>query len=698
MTSINYDSELKRAGAHSTHGWRRLAFLAQRYVLGTFGLFIMLLFVWVAISADLISRYDPLSVDSAHRLASPDWRHWMGTDSFGRDVWSRIIHGARISLAVGIGSTFLGSSIGVMVGLASGYLSGWVDLVFQRVTDILQALPLLVLALVMTAALGPSLPNVIIAIAIPLIPTVARVIRANTLALRELPFVEAAKSIGMSETRIALRHVLPNTLAPLIVLATAQLGSTILTEASLVVSRPRHSRALSVLGPHAVGIGGGICPHRAVAGDLPGHCDQPRGVRHQPVRRRAARHPRPEAARLMSGAQAEDTVLDVKNLQTVFFTNSGLFRAVDDVSFHVNRGETLAIVGESGCGKSVSALSIMRLVPDPPGRIVGGSVTLEGTDLLKLSDAEMRDIRGNRISMIFQEPMTSLNPVMRIGDQITEVVQLHQTMTNKQAWAKAVEMLKLVRIPEPERRAQEYPHQLSGGMRQRAMIAMALACRPTLLIADEPTTALDVTIQAQILALIVDLQKTLGTGLVLITHDLGVVAQTAQRVIVMYAGKKVEEATVEDLFDKPLHPYTRGLMASMPAVISLEAKADARLNEIPGMVPSLTNLPAGCAFAPRCSLAIDKLPRRIPAAAGIRRQSLGGVLARGGNGGRAMTDNAHCWRSPTSSNITRCAAACCAGASAPCMPSTASASRSAEAKRSAWSANPAAASRRWRAP
>ena len=201
MTSINYDSELKRAGAHSTHGWRRLVFLAQRYILGTVGLFILLLFVWIAISADLISRYDPLSVDSTHRLAAPDWRHWMGTDSFGRDVWSRIVHGARISLAVGIGSTFLGSSIGVMVGLASGYLSGWVDLVFQRVTDILQALPLLVLALVMTAALGPSLPNVIIAIAIPLIPTVARVIRANTLALRELPFVEAAKSIGMSEMR-----------------------------------------------------------------------------------------------------------------------------------------------------------------------------------------------------------------------------------------------------------------------------------------------------------------------------------------------------------------------------------------------------------------------------------------------------------------------------------------------------------------
>jgi len=314
----------------------------------------------------------------------------------------------------------------------------------------------------------------------------------------------------------------------------------------------------------------------------------------------------------MSEKQVGETVLDVKNLQTVFFTNSGLFKAVDDVSFSVRRGETLAIVGESGCGKSVTALSVMRLVPDPPGRIVGGSIMLEGTDLLDIGEAEMRQIRGNRISMIFQEPMTSLNPVMRIGDQITEVLRLHQTMSAKEAWKQAVDMLRLVRIPEPERRAQEYPHQLSGGMRQRAMIAMALACRPALLIADEPTTALDVTIQAQILALIVDLQKRLGTGLVLITHDLGVVAQTAQRVIVMYAGKKVEEASVEALFENPRHPYTRGLMASMPAVISLGAKSDVRLTEIPGMVPSLTNLPVGCAFAPRCPLAIDRCRAEFP--------------------------------------------------------------------------------------
>ena len=314
----------------------------------------------------------------------------------------------------------------------------------------------------------------------------------------------------------------------------------------------------------------------------------------------------------MGGPPALSNVLEVKGLQTVFFTNTGLFRAVDDVSFDVHRGETLAIVGESGCGKSVSALSIMRLVPNPPGRIVGGEILLEGKDLLGLDEAEMRKIRGNRISMIFQEPMTSLNPVIRIGDQISEAVRLHRNMTARQAWNQAVEMLRLVRIPEPARRAEEYPHQLSGGMRQRAMIAMALACRPALLIADEPTTALDVTIQAQILALVLDLQKELGMGLILITHDLGVVAQTAQRVVVMYAGKKVEEADVETLFANPRHPYTRGLMASIPAVPTGQARSEARLTEIPGTVPSLTRLPEGCAFAPRCSLAVERCRQEYP--------------------------------------------------------------------------------------
>ena len=296
-------------------------------------------------------------------------------------------------------------------------------------------------------------------------------------------------------------------------------------------------------------------------------------------------------------------ILEVHGLSTVFFTRNGLVRAVDGLSFTLARGEVLAIVGESGCGKSISALSIMRLVPSPPGRIVAGTVKLDGRDLLALDEAAMREVRGNQLSMIFQEPMTSLNPVMTVGDQIAETLTIHQSLTGKAAHARAVELLKLVRIPDPIRRAREYPHQMSGGMRQRAMIAMAVACNPRVLIADEPTTALDVTIQAQILDLLLKMREETGTAVILITHDLGVVAETAQRVVVMYAGRKIEEAGVDDLFARPLHPYTKGLLASVPRLASLDPGAAPveRLQEIPGIVPPLTNLPPGCAFAPRCA-------------------------------------------------------------------------------------------------
>jgi peptide/nickel transport system ATP-binding protein len=307
-------------------------------------------------------------------------------------------------------------------------------------------------------------------------------------------------------------------------------------------------------------------------------------------------------------------VLEVQGLTTYFFVQQGIVKAVDDVSFSLKAGEKLAIVGESGCGKSMTALSILRLVPDPPGRIVAGSVKLDGKDLLKLSEAEMRTVRGNQISMIFQEPMTSLNPVFSIGSQIGEAFMLHQNASRRTALEQAIEMLKLVRIPEPERRAKEYPHQLSGGMRQRAMTAMALACNPKVLLADEPTTALDVTIQAQILDVILELQERLGTAVVLITHDLGVVAETAQRVIVMYGGRKVEEAAVESLFERPLHPYTHGLLAAVPhlAALSGEQREHTRLKEIPGMVPALVNLPKGCTFAPRCAYATDVCRNETP--------------------------------------------------------------------------------------
>jgi peptide/nickel transport system ATP-binding protein len=305
-------------------------------------------------------------------------------------------------------------------------------------------------------------------------------------------------------------------------------------------------------------------------------------------------------------------LLEVENLRTHFRTPDGVTRAVDGVSFAVEHGETVAIVGESGCGKSVTASSILRLIPQPPGKIAG-HIRFDGTDLLSLSEGAMRNIRGNRISMVFQEPMTSLNPVLTVGGQIGETLRMHQRLGRKAVRERAVEMLNLVGIAEPRQRAREYPHQLSGGMRQRVMIAIALACNPKLLIADEPTTALDVTIQAQILDLIADLKKRAGTGIILITHDLGVVAEIAERVIVMYAGRKVEEASVADLFHAPRHPYTRGLLAAVPKLGSSLADAGAKLAEIPGVVPSLRQRIPGCVFASRCSEARDVCRQVAPA-------------------------------------------------------------------------------------
>lgn len=305
----------------------------------------------------------------------------------------------------------------------------------------------------------------------------------------------------------------------------------------------------------------------------------------------------------------QDIVLEVRNLKTHFFTRDGITRAVDGVSFHVRKGETIAIVGESGCGKSVTSLSILKLIASPPGKIVDGEILYLGEDLVKASEARMREIRGNKISMIFQEPMTSLNPVLTVGQQITEVLKLHRGMNSQTARDRVIEMLHLVNIPEPESRIDNYPHQMSGGMRQRVMIAIALACGPEVLIADEPTTALDVTIQAQILNLLRELRDRTQAATVLITHDLGVVAEIAERVVVMYAGKKVEEADVRSLFAMPLHPYTRGLLNAMPKLVS---DTHQRLEEIPGVVPSLREEIPGCAFAPRCTFATEKCHHVCP--------------------------------------------------------------------------------------
>lgn len=300
----------------------------------------------------------------------------------------------------------------------------------------------------------------------------------------------------------------------------------------------------------------------------------------------------------------KNAILHINNLKTYFYSTDGVAKAVDGASFSLTKGKVLGVVGESGCGKSVTAQSVMRLVPTPPGRIVGGEILFDGMDLTKLSMAEMRHVRGNRISMIFQEPMTSLNPVFTIGDQLSEMFILHRDMSKKDALDASIEMLAKVQIPAPEARVKEYPHQLSGGMRQRAMIAMALSCDPEILIADEPTTALDVTVQAQILDLILQLKDDFNTGVEMITHDLGVIAETADSVVVMYAGRVVEQAETVELFENTLHPYTTGLLNSTPVLGQRTAGKFEKLNEIKGMVPSLYNLPKGCKFRERCPKAM----------------------------------------------------------------------------------------------
>ena len=302
-------------------------------------------------------------------------------------------------------------------------------------------------------------------------------------------------------------------------------------------------------------------------------------------------------------------LLEINNLSTYFFTQDGIVKAVDDISYELEEGEVLGVVGESGCGKSVHALSIMRLVPTPPGRTVAGEVVFEGEDLLNMDDAEMRNIRGNRIAMVFQEPMTSLNPVLTIGRQLTETLELHQGMTGQQARTRAAELLQTVGIPDAERRLVDYPHQFSGGMRQRVMIAMALSCNPRLIIADEPTTALDVTIQAQILELMQELARDFGTAMIIITHNLGVVARYADNVNVMYAGKIIEKGSAEEIYHNPKHPYTLALLNSVPR---LDANERIRLDAIEGLPPDLVNLPEGCSFAPRCKFVFEQCIDETP--------------------------------------------------------------------------------------
>jgi len=602
--------------------WRRL----RRNKVAMISAFFVAFLAMVALLAPVLAPHDPQAVDVQNILAEPSGDHWLGTDDLGRDTLSRLIYAARLSIRAAAQTMVLAIAIAVPLGLVAGYFRGWSDTVVSRTTDALFTFPPIVMAISIVALLGPNLTNVSIAIAIVFVPGLVRLTRGQALAVREEVFIEASRSIGAGSMRILRTHVLPNIASPLIVSLSASFGYVLLTEASL-----------SFLGlgepPPAASWGGMlqraypwvfsaplqlVWPGLAIAVTVLALNLLGDGLRDAlgrdniRVTRRSALVGEPLSADRAAAAQAfrdeveriADTppdvdapLLAVEHLAVEFATPDGWTRVVDDVSFTIRSGETMGLVGESGSGKSVSALTVMGLLPKGQGRVADGSIRFAGRELRGSDERAMRRIQGSDIAMIFQEPMTSLNPAFTVGNQVAESVRAHDRVSKKEAWRRAVEMLELVGIPDASRRVNEYPHNFSGGMRQRAMIAMALACNPKLLIADEPTTALDVTIQAQILDLLRHLQRELGMAILFVTHDLGVVAEICDQVTVLYGGQTVEQAPVADLFARPRHPYSAALMASMPQ----SAEVGQPLRTIPGVVPRPEEMPSGCRFHPRCA-------------------------------------------------------------------------------------------------
>ena len=586
----------------------------------------------LALFSPLLAPYDPAAQNVAARLAAPSLAHPLGQDEFGRDVLSRLLVGARASLRVALVSAVIAGAIGIAIGLVGGYFGGIVELFTIRLTDIILSFPPILLALLVVTLLGPGVGTLTFVLSILYVPAFARVTYGEVLSARALDYVEAARAAGAGAARIMLRTILPNILGPILVQFSLVVAAAILIESGLSflglgVVPPEPSWGLMIRGAR------GTMQHNPWLLLWPCFalvvtilainrlCDALRDVFDPRVggavdagtiRRlfdATLGLPATRAAAAPRGQPAGDVLLSVRDLSTHFATPDGILRAVDGVSFDLRRGETLAVVGESGSGKSITGLSLLGLVPRPAGRIVGGEILLSGRDgrvrdLAKLDEAGLQGIRGNEIAMVFQEPMTSLNPVYRIGDQIAEAVVRHRAVPAAEARAMALAALETVGIPDAARRIDDYPHQLSGGMRQRAMIAMALACEPSLLVADEPTTALDVTIQAQILDLMRGLKRGErgGMGILFVTHNFGVVAEMADRVLVMYAGRVVEEGDVRTIFRDPRHPYTRGLLGSIPGAPGARGE-DGLLRAIPGNVPSLRDLPPGCAFAPRCAWA-----------------------------------------------------------------------------------------------
>ncbi|OCW57174.1 peptide ABC transporter permease [Hoeflea olei] len=586
--------------------------------LATAGLLVFALIVVTALLAPVLPLPDPDVTAPADRLMRPlSEGHLLGTDALGRDILSRLVWGSRVSLAVGVSATLIAAFFGSLIGLVAGYAGGRVDTLLMRGIDMVMAFPYILLALAIVAVLGPGLLNALYAIAVVNIPFFARNIRGIALGLSRREFVDAARLSGKSHAQILFIEVLPNVLPVIIITMSTTVGWMILETAGLsflgLGAQPPQADLGSMLGdgrkilftaPHVSIIPGVMIFILVMSINLLGDGVRdvldPRlksGALTRPVARTAVeRRQVPEGATPAPGA-----VLDVQGLRTEFHIGSQVFRAVGGVDMRIGKGECLGIVGESGSGKSVAAMSIMGLVPTPPGRITGGVALFDGEDLFSVSDERVRQLRGLAVSHVFQDPLSTLHPLFTVGEQLVEAIEAHQPLSRSQAREKAAELLSLVRIPNPVERLKAYPHELSGGMRQRVCIAMALAGEARVIIADEPTTALDVTVQAQVLSLLDTLRKERNAGILFITHDFGVVSAICDRVAVMYAGQFVETGETGEILRAPAHPYTAKLIDCVPVL----GEPDRRLDAIEGRPPVVNDLPVGCAFAARCPRAED---------------------------------------------------------------------------------------------
>ena len=559
------------------------------------GVIILAAIALAALLAPVLFPDDPQNmVSSPLSWPGTDADYPLGTDSLGRDIAAGLVHGARVSLLVGLSAAAIGLVIGTIVGAVGGYFGGWLDTVTARITEAgVQTIPSFLLVLVLVAIFSSTVRTIALAIGLASWPLVARLVRAQFRSLRDADFVMAARSLGYGTTRIILGEILPNALPPVIVTASVLVANAILTEAGLAF--------LGMGDPNLVSWGSMIGDGRALlrtewfVAAIPGLRDCRHRAGAEFGGRWAERRAEP-AVRLMS-------LLEVHGLQVGF----GTTRVVRGIDFTIEAGETLALVGESGCGKSMTAFALMQLLP-PGAAIQGGTIRFEGQALTGLPARALRQIRGNRIGLVLQEPMTALNPVRSIGSQVAEAILQHQSPARPALRARILELLDRVGIVDPAAALSAYPHTFSGGMRQRVMIAIAVACNPALLIADEPTTALDVTIQAQILELLARLQREMGMALLLITHDLGVVQDWADRVAVMYAGRIVEQGPAAAVLGQPGHPYARGLLG---AAVGVRHYTQGALTEIVGTVASAAAAP-GCPFAPRCPLHLPACDASVP--------------------------------------------------------------------------------------